>query len=120
MKLRVIKIIFLAAFTVFLVLGFLSLTHGHHNNTLDSLVLFLSALTYFLSYLALRSQSSGTMPGFLSDKVIRALYIATFILFIIIASLSFYHYRQMLAVSTLLLCAVTQILAYRTFVKQKK
>jgi len=120
MKLRIIKIIFLGAFAVLLVIGLLSFTPGHHTNVLDSLILLISAITYLLSYLVLRKQSREHMPSFLSDRVIKITYLLTFILFVIIAALSFYHYRQMLAVGTLMLCAATQIIGYRVFMKQNK
>jgi len=123
MKQKIIKTIFIIIFGVYLILGIISFIDGHHTNIIDSISVILGAFTYLLSYLTLCRLTSDRETKnklYLSDTFLKVSYITTFVLFIGISVLSFLIYKNSLAVTNMLLCAVTQIVGYRVFVKQSK
>ena len=121
MRLRIVKTVFLILFILFLVLTFLSFCHGHETGLLDSGISLLTAITClitFLTYHRINTGSSKKIKFYLSDCFIKASLLITFILFIVVAVLVYLNQENPLTLTSLLFCAISQIVSYRVFSKQ--
>ena len=119
MKIKIINTVFLVLSILTLLVGLFSFTHEHNN--LDSVSIILGSITYYLTYLTLARQypeSTKTRNSKNSTQYIRISYLITFFLFLLVAVASYTMDDSLMGSSTFFLCAVTQLIGYRMFMKE--
>jgi len=121
MKERIIQSVFFFLFVLCLLTGILSFTHEH--DRFDSVSLLIGALSNFAAWLVLYRQQKGN-PGalvrFATDRRMGVFYLITFGLFLLLTIISFMLTPEILTPATLFLCAMTQLLGYRIFIRQQR